>query len=97
MRVAITHATRLEYSANVIEAVMDVRLGPLDDAHQLVERFDLRLDPPGSARRYTDGFGNPYTWCATRARIATSSWPRTVACKRYSKILLLRLAGCPTR
>lgn len=58
MRVAITHTTRLDYTADVVEAVMEARLGPLSDEHQRVERFQLRLDPPGPVRRYVDGGGN---------------------------------------
>ena len=58
MRVAIAHTTRLDYSAPVVEAVMDLRLGPLSDGHQRWDRFDLRVSPLGAVRRYTDGFGN---------------------------------------
>ena len=58
MKVSIAHLTRLEYEADVFESVMDVRLGPLDDADQQVERFQLRLAPGGHTRQYVDGFGN---------------------------------------
>ncbi|HEX2171208.1 MAG TPA: transglutaminase family protein [Dehalococcoidia bacterium] len=58
MRIAISHKTRLEYSADVVEGVMDARLGPLSDYHQRWERYDLRVRPTASVRRYTDGFGN---------------------------------------
>jgi transglutaminase-like putative cysteine protease len=37
---------------------MDTRLGPLSDADQRVERYELVVRPGGSARRYGDGFGN---------------------------------------
>ena len=33
MRVAVTHTTRLDYSAEVVEGVMDARLGPFSDDH----------------------------------------------------------------
>ena len=59
MRVEVTHTTRLDYSADVVEAVMDVRLGPITDDDQRVSRFDLSVQPQGAIRRYADGFGNP--------------------------------------
>jgi transglutaminase-like putative cysteine protease len=58
MRASVAHVSRLEYDADVFESIMDVRLGPLDDADQHVERFHLRLEPGGHARQYVDGFGN---------------------------------------
>ena len=68
MKVWVTHLSRLEYDADVFESVMDVRLGPLDDADQQVERFQLRLEPGGHTRQYVDGFGNI-------AHLLTSTWP----------------------
>lgn len=58
MKVAITHRTLLEYDAEVVESVMDARLGPRTDEDQRWDRFDLRSTPPGAIRRYRDGFGN---------------------------------------
>lgn len=58
MRIAITHTTRLDYSADVVEGVMDTRLGPLTDRHQQWGHFELLVSPPGAVRRYEDGFGN---------------------------------------
>jgi transglutaminase-like putative cysteine protease len=58
VRVAITHTTRLDYTADVVEGVMDVRLGPRSDADQRWERFNLRAGPTAAVRGYTDGFGN---------------------------------------
>jgi transglutaminase-like putative cysteine protease len=58
MRVAIAHTTRLEYTADVVEGVMDVRLGPFTDEHQRWGRFDPRVSPPAAVRRYADGFDN---------------------------------------
>ena len=58
MKVAITHTTRLAYSAHVVEGVMDVRLGPRSDAHQRWQEYDLRATPNAAIRRYYDGFGN---------------------------------------
>jgi transglutaminase-like putative cysteine protease len=59
VKAEVRHTTRLDYSADVVEAVMDVRLGPLTDQDQRVDRFDLRVEPNGAVRGYTDGFGNP--------------------------------------
>ena len=56
--VAVTHTTRLDYSADVVEAVMDTRLGPFSDAHQRWDAFTLRAGPGAAVRRYADGFGN---------------------------------------
>ena len=58
MRVTITHTTRLTYDADVVEGIMDARLGPRSDADQRWEQFDLRAKPFGAIRRYYDGFGN---------------------------------------
>jgi transglutaminase-like putative cysteine protease len=58
MRVAVQHVTRLEFAGEVTESVMDVRLGPFDDADQRTQRFQLRWEPHGHVRRYEDGFGN---------------------------------------
>ncbi|CAA9245650.1 MAG: Protein containing transglutaminase-like domain, putative cysteine protease [uncultured Chloroflexi bacterium] len=58
MRINLRHTTRLEYASDVLEGVMDVRLGPLSDNHQRWERYDLLVDPAGAVRRYADGFGN---------------------------------------
>jgi transglutaminase-like putative cysteine protease len=56
--VAVSHTTRLDYSADVVEAVMDTRLGPFSDAHQRWDAFSLRAGPGAAVRRYADGFGN---------------------------------------
>ncbi|MDQ2912512.1 MAG: transglutaminase family protein [Chloroflexota bacterium] len=58
MKVRVEHTTRFEYAADVVESVIDVRLGPRSDEHQRWGRFDIRVDPAGSVRRYGDGFGN---------------------------------------
>jgi transglutaminase-like putative cysteine protease len=56
--VSVTHSTRLDYSADVVEAVMDTRLGPFSDAHQRWDTFSLRAAPGAAVRRYADGFRN---------------------------------------
>ncbi len=58
MKVKLEHVTRLDYSTDVIEGVMDVRLGPLSDEDQRWDVFSIIVNPSGSVRRYTDGFGN---------------------------------------
>jgi transglutaminase-like putative cysteine protease len=58
MRVAITHTTRLDYSMPVAQQVTDARLGPLVDAHQRWERYQLQVQPAAAVRYYKDGFGN---------------------------------------
>ncbi|MDQ3701919.1 MAG: transglutaminase family protein, partial [Chloroflexota bacterium] len=58
MRVTITHTTRLDYSAEVVEAVMDMRVGPLSDAHQRWDIYEIGASPSAAVRRYGDGFGN---------------------------------------
>lgn len=58
MRIAVEHRTHLAYSADVVESVMDARIGPRTDEHQRWISFDLRVEPAASVRRYNDGFGN---------------------------------------
>jgi transglutaminase-like putative cysteine protease len=58
VKIRVTHTTRVDYDADVVEGVMDVRLGPFSDADQRWERFDLRVDPTAGVRSYRDGFGN---------------------------------------
>jgi transglutaminase-like putative cysteine protease len=58
VRIRVEHVTRFDYAADVVEGVMEVRLGPLSDATQRWDRFSLSVTPTGSVRPYTDGFGN---------------------------------------
>ena len=58
MRIRLVHVTRFDYSADVVEGVMEVRLGPLSDATQRWDRFQLSVSPSGSVRQFVDGFGN---------------------------------------
>jgi transglutaminase-like putative cysteine protease len=58
MRAQIVHVTRLSYDADVVEGVMEARLGPLSDPDQHWDQYDLRVSPPAAIRRYVDGFGN---------------------------------------
>lgn len=58
MKVRVEHTTRFEYDSDVVESVIDVRLGPRSDAHQRWGRFEIGIEPAGAYRRYSDGFGN---------------------------------------
>ncbi len=58
MRIQVEHRTSLAYSADVVESVMDARLGPRTDEHQRWGAFELKVTPHAAIRRYADGFGN---------------------------------------
>jgi len=58
VRVRLVHVTRFDYSADVVEGVMEVRLGPFSDATQRWDRFHIGVTPTGAVRQYVDGFGN---------------------------------------
>ena len=58
MKIQVEHRTVLEYSADVVESVMDARLGPRTDEHQRWGLFELKVTPSAAIRRYADGFGN---------------------------------------
>src|SRR6185369_5898419 len=58
VRVRLVHVTRFDYSADVVEGVMEVRLGPFSDSTQRWDRFHIGVTPTGSVRQYVDGFGN---------------------------------------
>jgi Bacterial transglutaminase-like N-terminal region len=64
---------------------MDTHLGPLDDADQHVERFDLRLAPAGHVRRYRDGFANT-------AHLLTQTRPHSFLQATAENELLTQLA-----
>jgi len=58
VRISLRHVTRLEYDADVVESVMDTRLGPRSDEDQRWGRFELRTSPAAAVRRFADAFGN---------------------------------------
>ena len=58
MRISLVHATELAYESDVVESVMDTRLGPLTDTHQRWERHEMTAKPVATVRRYSDGNGN---------------------------------------
>jgi transglutaminase-like putative cysteine protease len=59
VKVDVTHTTRLEYTADVVEGVTQARMGPHSDSHQHCQRFELRATPSATVNQYLDGFGNP--------------------------------------
>jgi transglutaminase-like putative cysteine protease len=67
VRLAVSHTTRLDYDGEVVEGVMEVRLGPFSDRHQRWGRFELSSDPPATVWRFADAFGNE-THLVTLAR-----------------------------
>jgi len=58
VKVDVTHTTRLEYTADVVEGVTQARMGPHSDAHQHCQQFALRASPSAAVNQYVDGFGN---------------------------------------
>ncbi len=58
MKISLVHATELDYESDVVESVMDTRLGPMTDQHQRWERHEMSTRPASSVRRYADGNGN---------------------------------------
>lgn len=58
MKISVEHRTVLEYSTDVVESVMDARVGPRTDEHQRWGAFELKVTPSAAIRRYADGFGN---------------------------------------
>jgi hypothetical protein len=59
VKVAVTHTTRLTYSADVLEGVTQARMGPHSDSDQHCQQFELRATPSATINQYVDGFGNP--------------------------------------
>jgi transglutaminase-like putative cysteine protease len=106
MKIAITHVTRLEFSDEVRETVMDAHLGPRDDVDQRVTRFSMRLEPAGRVRRYEDGFGNtahlltnmrPHTYLQVSADSEVSTYmadPFQLAPRPPRALDVIELADC---
>lgn len=57
MLIAVTHETVFEYSADVTEGAMEVRLAPATNAHQTTRSHLLRIDPRVRLFPYRDYFG----------------------------------------
>ncbi len=58
MKISLVHATELEYDTEVVESVMDTRVGPMTDQHQRWDRHEVSAKPAAAVRRYADGNGN---------------------------------------
>src|SRR5215472_9335897 len=58
MRLEVTHRTVLTYERPIAETHMELRLRPRAGAGQVVERFELAVQPRSRLRTYQDGFGN---------------------------------------
>jgi transglutaminase-like putative cysteine protease len=58
MRLEVRHKTVLTYEQPIAETFMEVRLRPRDGAGQVVESFELMVQPKSEVRSYLDGFGN---------------------------------------
>ena len=61
MRIAVRHATRFEFDANVAYAVQRLLLTPLSFASQQVESWSISAIGMANALEYFDGFGNAVT------------------------------------
>jgi transglutaminase-like putative cysteine protease len=58
VRLEVLHRTRYRYAEAVRDSFNELRVRPLDDAHQDCERFLLRVLPPVRLRHYRDLHGN---------------------------------------
>jgi transglutaminase-like putative cysteine protease len=58
MRLAVSHRTVLTYDQPIAETHMELRVRPRTGAGQVVERFDLAVEPRSPIRSYRDGYGN---------------------------------------
>jgi transglutaminase-like putative cysteine protease len=58
VKLAVAHRTVLTYELPIAETHMEVRLRPRVGAGQVVERFELAIEPRSAVRSYRDGFGN---------------------------------------
>jgi transglutaminase-like putative cysteine protease len=58
MQLWISHLTRYQYSADVSEAHMELRLRPASGGGRRVHAFQLRVRPRTTVRAYVDGFRN---------------------------------------
>jgi transglutaminase-like putative cysteine protease len=58
VRLRVSHQTRFNYSDEIADTAMELRLRPRDGAGQRCLSYDLRIFPPGPVRSYVDSFGN---------------------------------------
>ena len=57
MLYSITHRTRLDYSCPISESVMEVRLSPRTDEHQVLRQFSLTVTPAAKVTHHDDWLG----------------------------------------
>ena len=106
MRLKVVHQTRFQYSEEIADTAMELRLRPRDGAGQRCLSYDLRVFPPGPVRNYNDSFGNTVeTYNQRRAHhelliearslVETSrdGGPIVDQPTRGEKFMMLRLAG----
>lgn len=58
MLLHVFHRTTFVYAGQARDSFNEVRLHPLSDRSQVCRRFELRIDPSGPTREYTDFYGN---------------------------------------
>jgi transglutaminase-like putative cysteine protease len=58
MLLSITHLTSYQYSGDVTESYMELRLRPWNGVGQRVHSYQLDVQPASRVRSYVDGFGN---------------------------------------
>ncbi len=58
MLLRVTHETEFDYSDDITESVMEVRLTPVDTDRQSVRSYVLDVDPRAKLFGHTDYFGN---------------------------------------
>lgn len=55
---SITHSTKLGYSEEISESVMEVRATPRSDERQVLRQFEISVSPNAKASHHTDWLGN---------------------------------------
>jgi transglutaminase-like putative cysteine protease len=58
MLISLLHKTTFAYVGKAHDSFNEVRLRPVDDAHQTCRSFELRTDPTTQIRDYVDFYGN---------------------------------------
>jgi transglutaminase-like putative cysteine protease len=88
VRLEVEHSTRYRYASPVSLAHHRAHLRPIQDAAQVLEDFDLELDPPPAGRRASlDSFGNPqlhFEIAGTHERLHVRSRSRLALRPRFA-------------
>lgn len=58
MNLRISHRTRFDYSDEIADSAMELRVRPVDGHGQRVLAYDMRVEPRGPVRAYRDVFDN---------------------------------------